>query len=132
MKITPPNIQSGSIQGQWKERLSGMELLRIIAMFLVLVVHANYFSLGTPTCQDVQTDAWASFARMFFQSLSIGCVDVFVLLSGWFGIQPKLSSFLNLLFQCAYFLFGIYAICLIIGMSQLNVHGLKGCLLLLK
>lgn len=132
MNITPPNIQFGSSQGLRKERLSGMELLRIIAMFLVLVVHANYFSLGAPTYQDVQQDAWASFVRMFFQSLSIGCVDLFVLLSGWFGIRPKLSSFLNLLFQCAYFLLGIYAICLVTGVSQFNVHGLKGCFLLLQ
>ena len=132
MKITPPNIQFVSSQGQRKERLSGMEMLRIIAMFLVLVVHADYFSLGAPTYQDVQHDSWASFSRMFFQSLSIGCVNLFVLLSGWFGIRPKLSSFLNLLFQCVYFLFGIYAICLITGVSQLNAHGLKGCFLLLK
>lgn len=131
MKILP-SIHQGSSHGQRRERLSGMELLRIIAMFLVLVVHADYFSLGAPTYQDIQQDAWASFTRMFFQSLSIGCVNLFVLLSGWFGIRPKLSSFLNLLFQCAYFLFGIYAICLMTGVSQLNAHGLKGCFLLLK
>ena len=131
MKIIP-QLQFGNSQGQQKERHSSMELLRIIAMFLVLVVHADYFSLGSPTHQEVLQDAWASFARMFFEALSIGCVDLFILLSGWFGIRPKLSSFLNLLFQCAYFLFGIYLICLMTGVSQLNVHGLKGCLLLLK
>ena len=109
-----------------------MELLRIIAMFLVLVVHADYFSLGAPSFQDVQQDAWGSFARIFFQSLSIGCVNLFVLLSGWFGIRPKRRSFLNLLFQCAYFLLGIYVICLMTGVSQLNAHGLMGCFLLLK
>lgn len=44
MKI-PQYVQSGSSQGLRKERLSGMELLRIIAMFLVLVVHADYLHL---------------------------------------------------------------------------------------
>ena len=34
------------------ERQSNFELLRIIAMFLVLVVHADYFSLGAPSYQD--------------------------------------------------------------------------------
>lgn len=31
-----------------KARLSNMELLRIVAMFLVLLVHADFFSLGFP------------------------------------------------------------------------------------
>lgn len=133
MKITPPlNPHQGASYGPRKERHSGMELLRIIAMFLVLVVHADYFSLGVPIVQDVQQNTWGAFARIFFQSLSVGCVNLFVLLSGWFGIRPKPSSFLNLMFQCAYFLFGIYAICLMTGVSQLNIHGLMGCLLLLK
>lgn len=30
-------------------RLSNIELLRIIAMFMVLGVHANFYALGTPT-----------------------------------------------------------------------------------
>lgn len=30
-------------------RQSNIELLRIIAMFMVLAVHANYWSLGTPS-----------------------------------------------------------------------------------
>ena len=77
-----------------------MELLRIVAMFLVLVVHADFFSLGTPTqelCQTMPLFAWGQFV---VQSIAVVCVNVFVLLSGWFAIRPKWKSFLNFIFQC--------------------------------
>lgn len=32
-----------------RKRSSNIELLRILAMFLVLLVHSNFFSLGAPT-----------------------------------------------------------------------------------
>ena len=124
-KICPPHQSK-------KERDSNMELFRILAMFLVLVVHADFFSLGAPTSAEISTSSLSSFSRLFFESLSIGCVNMFVLLSGWYGIRPKIKSFGNFIFQCAFFLFGIYAFCLLFHLSQLNIQGLMGCLLLLK
>ena len=32
---------------------SNIELLRILAMLLVVLVHANYYSLGAPTREDI-------------------------------------------------------------------------------
>ena len=115
-----------------KERDSNMELFRILAMFLVLVVHADFFSLGAPTSAEISTSSLSSFTRLFFESLSIGCVDMFVLLSGWYGIRPKIKSFSNFIFQCAFFLLSIYAFCLLFHLSELNIRGIMGCLLLLK
>ncbi|MBR5920577.1 MAG: acyltransferase family protein [Bacteroidales bacterium] len=128
--VTEKMVSGGA--SRVKERQSGMELLRIIAMFLVLVVHAGFFSLGSPSFEDVHTNSLSSFTRIFFQSLSIGCVDMFVLLSGWFGIRPKKKGFLSFVYQCAFFLFGIYAVCLVFGLSPLNKKGIAGCLLLLN
>lgn len=101
-------------------------------MFLVLVVHADFFSLGSPTNSEMLETPLSSFARLFFESLSIGCVNMFVLLSGWYGIRPKFISFCNFIFQCTFFLFGIYAFCLFFHLSELNIQGIMGCLLLLK
>lgn len=124
-KICPPRQSK-------KERDSNMELFRILAMFLVLVVHADFFSLGAPTSAEISTSSLSSFSRLFFESLSIGCVNMFVLLSGWYGIRPKINSFCSFIFQCAFFLFGIYAFCLLFHLSELNIQGIMGCLLLLK
>lgn len=125
-----PNITKGIVHS--KERDSNMELLRIIAMFLVLVVHADFFSLGAPTLSEIKENELSSLTRIFIQAISIGCVNMFVLLSGWYGIRPKLKGFLNLIFQCLFYLIGIYCVCLLLGFASFNLHGIAGCLLLLK
>lgn len=126
-KILPPRIKTFE-----RSRQSNLELFRIIAMFLVLVVHANYFSLQAPTAADFADAPLPATTRVFFESLSIGCVNMFVLLSGWFGIHPKFRSFFNFIFQCLFFLCGIYLFCLVIGWTTLSVEGIAGCFVLLK
>lgn len=121
-----PSTHSKNIH---KERESNFELLRIVAMFLVLMLHANFISIGSPTISDCHEAPFNSILRYFFQSLSIGCVDIFVLISGWFGIRPSIKSFTSFIFQCFFFLFGVYAVCCIGGISEFNFGGLKACLL---
>lgn len=70
--------------------------------------------------------------RFFLQSLSIGCVDIFVLISGYFGIRPKLKGFLNFIFQCLFFLCGIYVIFLLAGYTKFSITGILDCFVLTK
>lgn len=86
-----------------KMRDSNMELLRITAMLLVLMVHACFMSLGVPTSADFHAAPTDTFFRLFSESISIICVNVFVLISGWYGIKAKISRMLAFLFQ-VYFL----------------------------
>jgi len=86
----------------YKERQSNIELLRIVAMLLVLVVHANYWRIGVPTHADAVASPFATFTRIFIQHLASPCVDVFVIISGYFAIRPKLSSICNLWFLLAF------------------------------
>ena len=115
-----------------KERLSNFELLRIIAMFLVLVVHADFFALGAPNKEDVITEPLSSFGRYFFESISIICVNLFVLISGWFGIKFTYKGISNFIFQCLFFLISIYLVCLLTGISELSIKGIAGCFALLR
>ena len=59
-----------------------MEALLLLAMFLVLAVHANNLSLGQPTVEAAVEAPVGTFTRMFLQQACIVCVDVFVLISG--------------------------------------------------
>lgn len=86
-----------------KKRDSNMELLRIIAMLLVMIVHANFRALPCPTVQETNTEVVSSILRFFTESFSIISVNVFVLLSGWYGIKIKFSRLLELLFQIFFF-----------------------------
>ena len=52
-----------------KVRQSNMELLRIIAMFLVLLVHADFFSLGAPSASDCVNAPVESSLKVFFQAI---------------------------------------------------------------
>lgn len=113
-------------------RNSNIELLRMVAMFLVLLVHADYFSLGAPSVEDVRINPIDSFWRIFFESISIVCVNVFVLISGWFGINPTFRGLTNFLFQCVFYLTGLYLVTLLFGFSDFNLKGLAGCVFATK
>lgn len=97
---------------------------------MVLIVHADFLALDVPTKEVVNANPFASFLRFFFQALSIVCVDVFVLISGWFGIRPSSKGFFNLLFQCAFFNCSIYIVMLLLGLTTLSAKGIADCLLL--
>lgn len=113
-----------------KSRQSGVELLRIIAMILVMVVHADFFSLGVPTIEDLYSSPAPTVARFLIQSLAICCVNVFVLISGYFGIRPKLKGFVSFIYQILFFFILIYIVSIVIGISGLNLQGLMQCLCL--
>ena len=68
-------------------RDSNIELLRIVAMFLVLLDHSGYTSINPPTNEEVFSAPMLSLVRHCCQSFSSICVNVFVLISGWFGIS---------------------------------------------
>lgn len=94
-------------------RDSNMELLRIIAMLLVMVVHADFRALGIPVFEEVQTNPFSSSFRFLTESFSIISVNVFVLLSGWYGIKFKLDRLWEFLFQVFFFsifLFVVYSL----------------------
>ncbi len=86
-----------------KKRDSNFELLRIIAMFLVMITHATFLALGVPTYEDSINIPYSSFGIFLSQSFSTACVNIFVLLSGWFGIKINLKRFSEFIFQVFFF-----------------------------
>ena len=113
-------------------RQSNIELLRMLAMFLVLLVHADFFSLGSPSANEIVHKPLDAFLRIFFESISIVCVNVFVLISGWFGIKPSFKGLCNFLYQCLFFLTGLYLITILIGVNEISKGGLAGCIFATK
>ena len=114
-------------------RSSNVELLRILAMFLVLVHHANILSIGIPSGTECVSAPGNTFFRFFIQSLAIVAVDVFVLISGWFGIKPSLKKLLALLFQVFFFTLTIPLVfCLIKGFGVLTPRAILKSLMITK
>ena len=113
-----------------KQRESNFELLRIISMFMVLALHADFFAIGAPDVEAFHDTPLSAFTRLLIEMMSIVSVNVFVMISGWFGIKPSLKGFANFLFQCLFFLVGIYAVGLLSGSVSLSAKGVASCLTL--
>lgn len=113
-----------------KLRESNMELLRCVAMLLVVGVHACFFSLGSPTAGEAHAAPLPVYTRSLIQALCIGSVNMFVLISGWFGIRPKVKSFTKLLYQVYFCTLGVYVVFIAAGWTVFSVKGLAKMLLL--
>ena len=76
------------VQSATKTRQSNMELLRLVAMFMIVVYHTVYYRL-----YDYRSEAPIFSSLMII--LHIG-VPLFVLISGYFGIKPSFKGFFKL------------------------------------
>lgn len=81
---------------------------------MVLGLHANFIALGNPEAESILTVDGIS--RTFMQSCCVVAVNVFVMISGWFGIKSTLRGFCNFMWQV------IYVVCLlwIVGIMFFN------------
>lgn len=84
-------------------RQSGVELLRTLSIFLILVIHVINLVIGVPNHVDLQHNPISSITTISFESISIVCVNVFIIISGWFGIRYTINGLLKLIFQCVFF-----------------------------
>ena len=114
-----------------KIRQSNFELLRIIAMFMVLILHADFQALGAPDKAEIINYPLAATIKVILEMASIVAVNVFVLISGWFGIRPSVKGISKFIFQCLFFSLGIYAVVLIKGDVSFSIRGLADCFAML-
>lgn len=111
-----------------KTRLSNFELLRILSIFGVLYGHGVGMVNELPSGAIISEKPFSSFFYIFFSSIFMGGVNVFILISGWFGIRPSKKGILKYLFQVLFLLWGIYLICIASGLTDFNLSGIKICL----
>lgn len=93
-----------------KPRDSNIELLRIVAMLLVMIVHTNFFSTGVPSHAELVAEPIKTTFRFLVQSVAIVCVNLFILISGWYGIRARVSRFLEFVFQILFFSVILYVV----------------------
>lgn len=113
------------------KRNSTMEVLRILAMVLVMLVHATFMSTGLPD-KNMLIDRPLVGLGLYLQSaLSVVCVNVFVLLSGWYGIHWHPKRLVSLLFQVLFFAMLVFGVLVIAKPSQyLNANAMGTILMI--
>lgn len=95
-----------------QNRLSNFETLRIIAMLLVMITHCSFLAFGVPTYTDTHDTPLYAISIFSAQSLSCICVNLFVLISGWFGININKSKVIKLIGQVIFFSILVYFVLL--------------------
>lgn len=83
-----------------KVRQSNIELLRIVSMLMIVIFHFNGHALQAGDAFSLQ---W--FAYNITHTLTITATSIFVLISGYFGINVKMKGVLRLYLQC--FIWGL-------------------------
>ncbi len=107
------------------KRQSNFELLRILAMLFILIGHANGVVMGMPSSGEILSTPISSVTRIFFMSIAIGGVNIFVLISGWFGIRASKKGLLKYAFQVFFLLWCILLCFIFTGREALTVNNLK-------
>ena len=79
-------------------------------MLLVMIIHADFLALGTPTQEDLTAEPIDAFMRYLIGGMSSVCVNVFVMISGWYGISFNLKRIGKLLFQTFFFVSLIFLV----------------------
>lgn len=125
--IAHKQVTSPSDSSRSHTRQSNFEMLRIVSMMLVLVLHADFLSLGIPKANDFYTDPTNAWTRTLLEMAAICAVNVFVMISGWFGIRATVKGAARFLFQVFFFYFGIYALMLIAGEAELTQKNILEC-----
>lgn len=90
------------------KRQLNIEVLRILAMLLVLLMHNH--QVGQVTQNLVRVDLLKAIGLAEIKSWTFTCVPSFVVISGYFGIKWKWKGLFNYLFQIAFWGVFIYLI----------------------
>lgn len=81
-----------------------------------MIVHANSLANNMPTISELD-NLPPTIMRTMVQTFANVNVDVFVLISGWFGLKFSVRGVVNILFQCIFYTF--LSVCLVLwGWSE--------------
>lgn len=106
-----------------KARQANMELLRMIAMLMVVTLH--YLGKGNAAAPLAEDLTVLNLVLWFVKALCIVSVNLYVLLSGYFLMEAewKLSRLIRLWLQTFFYSVGIPLLCLALGIGEVKAWG---------
>lgn len=107
-----------------KARQANIELLRIIAMFMVVALH--YLVKGQAAVSLVENTSVINVVLWLVKAMCIVTINVYVLISGYFLLEAnwKISRLVNLWFQTLFYSIGVPVVCLVLGIGEVEQWGL--------
>lgn len=108
-------------------RSSNIELLRIVAMLFIMFLHLNRENAGLPSITIIEEQPIYAVLWSWLRMINLTGVDVFILISGYFAIRPRVSSVVSLFFQGIFYSVGMYAFWVLtkqtdFSLGELSMH----------
>lgn len=105
------------------KRLSNIEALRILAMFMVVVLH--YLDKGGLLTKTTDSFTTGSYVAWFIESFAIVAVNVYVLITGYFICQSsfKLSRIVKIICQVLWYSILIPVVFVLLGLVDIGSFG---------
>ena len=97
-------------------RQSNFELLRILCMLMIV---GGHILLSQESMTAVGTRDF--YIGNIYRSFAICAVDVFVLISGYFGIHFNLKKILHISYEALFYCVAILVGCVILGIHSINI-----------
>ena len=100
--------------GQKRIRSSNLELLRIVAMLLIMFGHSH-----------VRIHQMSNFFDVMLSCITTTGVGVFIAISGWFGIHFRKQGLAKYIFQVLFILWAVYGIAIAFHITNFDAAGIK-------
>lgn len=109
---------------QKKSRQANIELLRIIAMMMIITLH--YLDKGNILVEFAAVNGFQPVLHRFIQVLCMVSVNVYVLISGYFLLETrfKIKKVLVLWAQILFYAWGMAAVFILCGKVSLSSQGI--------
>ena len=110
--------------GKGKARQANIELLRIAAMVMVVVLH--YFVKGGADISLVEDTGAINLILWALKGLCIVTINLYVLISGYFLVEAKwkISRLITLWLQAYVYSIGVPLVCFLFGLAGVREWGL--------
>ena len=107
-----------------KTRQGNMELLRIIAMLMVVILH--YLGKGQAVTSMTEDTGILNLCLWFFEAMCIVTINLYILISGYFLVDAKwkISRLVSLWLQVMFYSAGVPVVCLVLGIGEVGKWGL--------
>ena len=107
-----------------KARQANFELLRILAMVMVVILH--YFVKGGAEISLVEDTGAVNLIVWGLKGLCIVTINLYVLISGYFLVEAKwkVSRLVDLWFQTMFYSIGVPLVCLLLGIGEVPKWGI--------
>ncbi|WP_455516405.1 acyltransferase family protein [Porphyromonas sp.] len=96
-------------------------MLRIVAMLFIMALHLNRENVGFPSESVFVERPICAFLWSWLRTINLTGVDIFVLISGYFAIRPRVNSVASLFFQGLFYSVGMYFVWVLTNQASFSI-----------